>query len=203
MRLGLPRLENKNVSNLIRRCIEGDDAARAEFHAEYSGLIRRAVIRKLVRLGASNCVGTDANDIVQEVFLRLLADGCRPLRQLHDPQCIDAWLMTVAQNHTVSYLRKCSVINAVVQRSQDSARESYDYTPADHLVASETRQIAAAVFSKLTDTEKLVLRLYYEQSVKLSDIAAMTGESINTVASRIRRAKLKLLRLVQEQMVDG
>ncbi|MEK7793974.1 MAG: sigma-70 family RNA polymerase sigma factor [Candidatus Hydrogenedentota bacterium] len=196
-------METKDVSNLIRRCIEGDDAARAELHAEYSGLIRRAVIRKLVRLGAGNCVGNDANDIVQEVFLRLLADGCRPLRQLRDPQCIDAWLMTVAQNHTVSYLRKNSVFNPVVQCSRDPSRESYDYTPADNLAANETRQIAADAFSKLTDAEKLALRLYYEQSAKLSDIAMMTGESINTVASRIRRAKLRILRLVQEQTVDG
>lgn len=195
-------MENKNVSNLIRLCIEGDDAARAEFHAEYSGLIRRAVVRKLFRLGASNFAATDANDIVQEIFLRLLADGCRPLRQLHDPQCIDAWLMTVAQNYTVSYLRKSSVFHPADQAFRDPSRESYGYTPADHVAANETRQIAAEAFSTLTDTEKLALRLYYEQSAKLSDIAAMTGESINTVASRIRRAKHKILRLVQEQMID-
>ena len=63
--------------------------------------------------------------------------------------------------------------------------------------ALSTRELYSYI-NRLNEKERKVLLLYYVYGHKLKDIAAMLGESSNTVKSISRRAKIKLRTMLEE-----
>lgn len=90
-----------DVAGLIACCVRGDDRAQARFYWEFAGLVRYAVVRKLGAADAYDALRSDVDDMCNEVFARIFADDYRLLRGLHKPRFVQAWVMTIAQNHAV------------------------------------------------------------------------------------------------------
>jgi len=184
---------------LIRRCQEGDDMARAQFCAAYMELVRWAVRRKLATALEGPLLETDAEDISNEVFERLLADNCMALTRLHRPQSLRAWLITVAQNRTVDWIRK----HRARLRTQDAVTSEDDGacvpSPLEHAVERERLAIVQAGLDELPALDRLILNLYYVRGLKYAEIAQATSMNINTMSTRLHRAKNRLRDLLEDR----
>lgn len=188
-----------NVTDLVRRCIAGDDAARAEFISIYEPLIRRAISRRIQRTAAAGANAAHVDDITHEVYIRLFADQCRALQSVRHADRLDAWLVTVAQNQVVGYLRKNHRSGASVDVRLDEMPAPLEQAPDRRAISSELVQRLSAGLAQLEPKERLVLQLFYVYRLRYVDISKTLNMNINTVASRISRAKQRLREVMQEE----
>jgi RNA polymerase sigma-70 factor (ECF subfamily) len=140
----------------------------------------------------------DAEDLTQEVFLRLWKHG-RDFRI----EKAEAWLIRVAHNLCVDHSRRSRTVRRHLGRPDESALERLADTetawddPERQLDRNRTRQeILQALGTLQTETRSIML-MHYFQGLRLQDIAKALGKKSSTVKVQVHRAR-KSLRLVLE-----
>ena len=191
-------MEDGQISDLILRLQTGDDAAKAQFYTEYGDLIARAVLRKLFDLNAQDA-RDEAEDIANEILTRLFADECKVFARIHQPASIRAWLVTVSRNFTVTYLRKKSVRGRAVTSLARETVEAYSHAADQSALDDERSQRVQQLLKALPEDERLIVQLYFLQGLKYAEVAEMLRMNINTVSSKLRRAKQKLRAMIGEE----
>lgn len=136
-----------------------------------------------------------ALDVMQSVFLRAL-EHKRTLACLNGPQA-RAWLLTTAKNAGIDVIRKQR--REVLQ--EDSALfEGSDggAMPEEALLGKEQRAMLRAAIDELPETYRRPVLLYYFAHMQHNEIAQYLDENPSTIRSRIKRAKARLLKTLQE-----
>lgn len=180
----------------LQACIRGDKAAWNAFVERYAGVIVAAAAGVLKRQGREMTVDRAAvNDAVQEVYMRLVKDGCR-LLQTFDPQraSITTWLTLVARSTTIDGLRKKRLTTV----SLDSV------TAAGHVPAARPEPASAGqpghgievspglLNTLLTARQRLILKLLFEQGQSVGEAAATLGVDEQTIRSGKHKAMTRL-----------
>ena len=119
--------------------------------------------------------GGAAEDIVQEVFVRLISQPRAPTR-------VKGWLFRSARNAAISHLRRRRRRQKHEQRRAADLPRWFDARP-DGLMDAETGQAALTSLSQ-AQREIIVLRIWAEMT--LQEIANVTDQPISTVFSRYR-----------------
>jgi RNA polymerase sigma factor (sigma-70 family) len=119
---------------LIAGCLRGEKASWDSFVQQYSSLVYHTV-RKTLTLHHTDQREDVVDDLYQELFVSLLRDDCKKLRQFRgDRGCTMAsWLRVVASRLTIDHLRQ--------QRPKDV--EATDAIPSDQLDASSADSLEA------------------------------------------------------------
>ena len=189
-----------STEEMVRRCIKRDKAAWNEFVRRYQDLVRKAVYYKLYKT-SSRAHRNDVDDIVQEVFLALWKDN--KLAKLRDISSLAGWLAVVTINQTATSRRrqhKKDIMTTSLNEQilEDLATTLEDVIPCNHpdpAKVAEIREVTAIVaqrIGELRSKERRALRLKINNGKKQEDIASIMDIPVNTVASLIRRAKMKL-----------
>ena len=194
-----PDVNPKEVASLLVRLRHGDDAAKAEFIAAYDELVRWSVVRKLHAATGNRETSSDVEDICHDVYVRLFKNNCEALGKIREPASINAWLMTVSQNHVYSYLRKRQVRHMARESMVREREEGYEESPEKRALASEQLAMLRERIERLEPKDRLILQLYYVHDLKYADIAETLSLNINTVASRLMRAKARL----RERLIEN
>jgi RNA polymerase sigma-70 factor, ECF subfamily len=123
----------------------------------------------------------EAEDVTQEVFVKVW----RNLKKFDRNKSFRAWIFSIAKNTVIDFLRKKKTV-------------SLSEIDAETLAApvSLADKIESSVLRKLSPVYRAVLSLYCNGHLNFREIAETTGESINTVKSRHRRALLRLKKLL-------
>lgn len=135
----------------------------------------------------------EAEDVVQEVFLRAIARS-RWWFGLRNPA---GYLYRTARNEALSRLRKRSV------RTRAAAELIYSselLAPMETSLAAEeeaARVNSALLTLPVEQREVIVLKVY--QNMTFKEIARVTGASQNTAASRYRYALAKLKEILEQE----
>lgn len=194
------KMDRSDIERLLAECIDGSDEARARFYNQFADLVRHAIRRTL---GESPAGGLEADDLCHEVFIRLFRDDCRRLRQLENPGVLNAWLITVTRNYVVSVLRGENARERLHASLLSERQEPYGASPSElSAIAEEHKRLILDNLAALSDPDRLVLDLYYLHQLKYAEIADILSLNINTVSARIRRAKVKLRALLEEEWDD-
>lgn len=154
----------------------GNKAAWDRFVRRYAGLILSAV-RNLVR------EGTEAEDLMQEVFVRLCKDDFRLLKT-YDPSRagLSTWLTIVARSTARD-----------AQRRYRPPSTAIDAVPETLLAVTDTHSEPLKLPKDLlSPRQKLVLNLLYERDMDVADVAKALGVDPQTVRSTHHKAMLKL-----------
>lgn len=125
-----------------------------------------------------------AQDVVQESFLRLLANG-QPIDNL------SAWLHRVTHNLALDHLRKESRMRklhlAAAPRTEPLAP-----SPAEDLDRREAHALVLGELERLTPNERAVLMLKIKEGRSYQEISERTGLSISNVGYLIHQGLKKL-----------
>ena len=121
--------------------------------------------------------GADAEDMVQEAFLRLLRSGTEFDTEQHEK----AWLIV-----TVSNLCKSAL------RSPWCRRESFDSLTEPPTVEDPAPDETLQAVLALPEDYKLPVYLYYYEGYPTAQIAQMLNVAPATIRSRLNRARKKL-----------
>ncbi len=138
----------------------------------------------LCRLGRS----ADAEDVYQDVFLRLLRDGAG----LNDGEHLKAWLLRVTISRCADMRRSAWFRHtAPIEAAPDAAIPEGDSN-------YELWQAVAA----LPDDLRTAVHLHYVEGYSTEEIASMTGCRPATVRTRLHRARKQLKLNLEEDDDD-
>lgn len=130
-----------------------------------------------------------AEDVVQETFLK----AARSYETLQNPAAEKAWLNRIAVNGCKNAMRtRWFRWNRYGLTAED--RAAVEGNP-DQLLERQTVSGALADLSK-NDREVLLLRYY--QGLSLRETAAVLGKNEDAVAQRLRRARKRLKKKLEE-----
>ena len=123
----------------------------------------------------------DAEDIVQEVFLKLLT--ARPL--FRDSEHEKAWLIRTTL-HRASDLRR------------SAARRNVPLEEAAQAAAPQAGSELLTAVRALLEPYSAVIPLYYYEEYSIKEIAKLRGVPTPTVGTRLARGRERLRRLLKE-----
>ena len=123
----------------------------------------------------------DAEDIVQEVFLKLLT--ARPL--FRDSEHEKAWLIRTTL-HRASDLRR------------SAARRNVPLEEAAQAAAPQAGSELLTAVRALPEPYSAVIHLYYYEEYSIKEIAKLLGVPTPTVGTRLARGRERLRRLLKE-----
>src|SRR3954471_644212 len=170
-------------TDLIARLQRRDPQALAELYDRY-GRIAYSLILRVVRDSGI------AEDLVQKTFLRVW-------NRVHgfDAQkgSIGPWLLAVARNRAIDYLRS----------SSGRERNAVEYEETDHpalycdmekdILSSDKARCVKAAIEKLAPNQRQVIELAYFEGLSQTEMADRMGQPLGTVKTWVRTA-LKNLR---------
>jgi RNA polymerase sigma-70 factor (ECF subfamily) len=144
-----------------------------------------------------------ARDVVQETFIRLCRSelgGARGegRRATDDGVCrhTEAWLFTVTRNLSIDHQRKLS---RIVYMPQTEDRTADEPGPGAVLEAQETRDSIFGLLEHLSDNQREVIRLKFQNDLSYKEIAAITQLSVTNVGFLLHTGLKKLRALLEAQ----
>lgn len=167
----------------IEAAAQGDVAAFRLLYDQHFDFVTRQVTRVMGP-------GGELEDVVQEVFVQVF----RSLQNYRHESKFTTWLYRVAYNVTISHIRRTP--RTVELADWRALRE-----PISTWNALEARDMCRVLYSALeqvSEEQREAFLLFEVEGLKLREISEFTGESINTVAARVRRTRERLQAVLEQ-----
>ena len=197
-------MEREDDIQLIRKILSGDDAAFSILVEKYEKSVHTLVWQKVHDYHY-------AEEIMQDVFLKVY----KKLPTLKNPNQFAGWLYVTANRLCTDWIRKQKRIRKLTMQSLEATRpeeieeSSYTHHISEQRGIERTEycdQLVRKLLEKLPENERTVVTLYYLDEMPMKEISRFLGVSVNTIASRLHRARKRLQvdqeRLVQEVLDD-
>lgn len=177
------RQRDQELTTLIDRMAEGDQAALAEFYDSTSRLIYGLTLRVLGDVSTAEEV---LLDVYTQVWRQASSyDGSRgaPL----------AWLTTIGRTRAIDRLR-----SGWQDRSRKESLETLTEavaeggSPEDASVDAERQRFVRQALAALSPEQRQVIELAYYSGLSHSEIAAKLDQPLGTVKTRTRLGMMKL-----------
>ena len=133
----------------------------------------------------------DADDVAQDVFLRLHKDRTT----FKDSEHLKAWLIRTAINRCNELRRSAWARRVVPTADADLERAMKGSSPAARLVESEVWDAVG----RLPENMRLIVHLHYFEGYPLDEIARMLRCNPATVRTRLHRARKRLKLDLEEE----
>lgn len=189
------KLEDKELVRFYRQ--NGDEMAFSELMNRHQSKIYSYIY---------SMVGNPeiTNDIFQETFTKVITK----MDDTYNEQGKwIAWVMRIAHNATIDYLRKQKrFVDVSSNYDEESGTDFYERLPDEDMVGAdkqlENKEVKSSLMrhiGELPEEQRTVvmLRHYYEMPFK--EIAELTDVSINTALGRMRYALINLRKLFEEE----
>jgi RNA polymerase sigma-70 factor, ECF subfamily len=181
-------------SSLVSRCLRGDEPAWEELVRLHT----RRVYALCYRFTGS---GSEAQDLTQEVFLRVF----RTLRTFRSAEgSFATWLARVTRNLLIDHYRRTRqerVTDSIEEQLPmlEEAGGTASVRPDHALAGREASEILQATLQKLSPDLREAVILRDLQEMEYREIADVLGIPEGTVKSRINRGRAELARLLRKQ----
>ena len=189
-------------AQLVERAKAQDEAAFEQIMRLYADRLYNYILRMVGN-------ATDAEDLVQETFLR----AYQGLPQFDGRASLGTWLYRIATNLCIDHQRRRARRVQTVSYSEGEDEEgepcAWDFpdqqTP-NPLEAALNRELEAVVedaIGKLSPKLKTVLLLYDVEELSYEEIARVLGIPIGTVKSRLNHARTQIQKAVAAYLDDA
>lgn len=169
-------VESTSDDQLVQNLQRGDMDAFAELYQRY----KRHIFTFCLKLTGNR---QSAEDATHDTFVKMHGS----IRSLIEPSAFRTWLFSIARNHVFNTLAKHRGNGTLGEDDVSTSDTPYASTEKD-----DTATIIAACINalKLEYKEVLVLREYEQYSYE--EIAFITGDTENSVKSRLFKARRAL-----------
>jgi len=134
----------------------------------------------------------EAYDVVQEVFIKAM----REARIFDDEFKIKAWLFRVTSNLCFNQVRNRKRRGAILDSMVKP--EAFSADQMDAVFAGEQREEMSSALEQLSDDHRDILVLRYYDDLSYAEIAEVLQVKLGTVMSRLSRARMRLLTVMEE-----
>jgi RNA polymerase sigma-70 factor, ECF subfamily len=173
-----------------------------ELVGRYERLIVSCVVKALRRYGATFS-RDDLDDLTGDVWLALLRDDMRKLRQYDAARGfrIASFLGLVATNVTIDHLRARQAEAAPLDEVVEDYASLRAEAPRDLVEAREEAELARAALEQLSGDERAFVVDCFREERSPEELARALGVTTNTVYSRKFKIREKLQKIVRS--LDG
>lgn len=177
----MKKTEVQNKQNKV------DQKALAEIMNTYQGRLFN-VVNKIVADEDA------ANDIVQDVFITFYEKG----ETFESRSSIYTWLYRIATNKSIDHVRKITR----ERKNQKKLHHLDNVTAKSHDENIHHKMIVGNALKELDETFRTPLMLAEYENMSYAEIAEELGIEVNTVRTRIFRARKKLLSILEKYGVE-
>ena len=170
--------------------------ARGGDVAAYEELVRRHQDVAL-RTAYLVCPETDADDAVQEAFLKAYA----ALSRFRGGAPFKPWLLRIVANEARNRRRSAGRRTGLAQRAAEAAGPAAEPSPEHDYLATEQRDTLFAAINRLRDEDREVIGARFLLELSEAETAEALGIPRGTVKSRTSRALGRLRDVLSE--TDG
>jgi RNA polymerase sigma-70 factor (ECF subfamily) len=171
---------------LVRRCLAHDPQAWRALYDAHQARVARLV-------AALGIVDGEAADLCQEIFIIVY----RHLRGFRGDARLSTWIHRLAVREAIRHARRGRARRALLRLV---ARDDVVRMPRDLVEnAAARRQFLAQVLSRLPAERRLALVLFEVEGRSVHEIAELCGCAVNTVWTRIHRARTQLEQLARQE----
>ena len=192
-----------NDRHLLEGCISGDRGAGESFVRKFSDPVYRTVQYTLtvkhVRFSRN-----DLEDLHNTVFLKLLENNCKKLRQYRGEKgcSLASWIKIVTTRIVLNELRKKGVDALAWQTKRFSLDELPELKGAENgpwakMEKTEQDRLIKAGIKELPARDRLFLVLHFEKGMTIKEVAKTMQLSIDNAHTVKHRAIRKLKSLVE------
>ncbi len=188
----------KDDVQLIRNTLSGDDAAFTTLVGKYQKSVHALVWRKVGDFHF-------AEEITQDTFLQ----AYKKLATLRNPNQFAGWLYVIANNLCKRWNQKKklstqSLEGTPVVKIENASYKRYVSEQRETDNTEHRHEIVKKLLQRLPESERTVVTLHYLGEMTAKEIGKFLGVSVNTINSRLRRAKKRLQEreelLIQEML---
>lgn len=178
--------------------VQAGDAEAFETLMRLHGPGVRTRVMRLVRDGAT------ADDLVQEVFLRLWTKA----EQWEGRGPVGGWLALIGVNLALNHLRSVTrrretPLEPPEDQMPDWMIDTASPGPAEIVESGERQELLRAVLGRLPDRDQEVIRMVHEGEMDIADVAEALGVPSGTVKSRLHYARLKMAKEWKDLTEEG
>ncbi len=176
----------ENDVQLIHRILSGDEQAFSTLVRKYQKSVHALAWRKIGDFHI-------AEEIAQDAFLQ----AYKNLATLRNPNQFAGWLYVIANNlckrwHQKQKLSTRSLEGTPMTEIENSSYKRYELEQREEEAAERRHEIVKALLETLPESERTVVTLHYLGEMTAQEISKFLGVSVNTIKSRIRRARERL-----------
>lgn len=177
-------LRFRDDGDLARRLKARDQRAMSDLYDRYGRLAYSLIYRVVRNTGA-------AEDLVQETFLRVW----NRVQSFDETRgALGPWVLTVARNRAIDYLRSSDGKMAAGALELDSLERPVLFSGfEDNALSIDRARVLKTAFEKLTPTQRQVIELAYFEGLSQTEMAERMNQPLGTVKTWVRGA-LKALR---------
>ena len=176
---------------LIRRILSGDDEAFSTLMRKHQNGVHALIWRKIGDFHI-------AEEITQDTFIQVY----KKLGTLGDPNRFEGWLYVIANRRCINWIKrnKAKMDKLNMQSLEDTPPQEVEKASYEHHIARQReteitkhrQNLAKTLLQQLPESERTVVTLHYLGKVTAKEIGKFLGVSVNTIKSRLRRARKRL-----------
>jgi RNA polymerase sigma-70 factor (ECF subfamily) len=203
-------MDDESIKTDLRRALAGDEPALNRLVGMLTPVIQSRVARVLLSRcrGSGRDIRQDVEDLTQDVFFLLFADGGKVLRSWEPERglSLSNFVGLVAERKTVSFLRsgKRSQSKEDLTLTEDLDQDATESGPdPEKITASREllRRLLDRLKEELSPLGWHLFDLLFLQELPIEEVTRVTGMSRDAVyawRSRLRRLACRLLRELSE-----
>jgi len=189
-------------ARLVERAKAQDEAAFEQIMNLYADRLYSYILRMVGN-------ATDAEDLVQETFLR----AYQGLPNFDGRASLGTWLYRIATNLCIDHqrrrARRAPTVSYSAHDDEDGEATEWDFpdlqtpNPLDAALNRELEAVVEEAIGKLSPKLKTVLLLYDVEELSYEEIARVLNIPIGTVKSRLNHARTQIQRAVAAYLEDA
>ena len=177
---------SENSVLLIHKVLDGDEEAFTSLVQMYQKRIHALAWRKI---GDYHI----AEEITQDTFLQVYKN----LSTLSNPKQFDGWLYVIANRLCINWIQRHKTsmqsLDAIPTHEVEKVySRKYESEQREKEILERYSDIVKNLLEKLPESERTVITLYYLGEMTAKEIGKFLGVSVNTIKSRLRRARNRL-----------
>lgn len=169
--------------DIIERAVKGEMAAFEQIYRATSGFVYRSALRILNN-------SADAEDVTQDIFMKIYDN----LKNFQFRANFKTWVYRITVNTAINIYRRN--LRQISRRGDyDTAIETAGHSPEIIQAAkiTDSEKIISSLLETLTAEHRAVIVLREIEGLSYEDIAQSLKINLNTVRSRLKRAREALL----------
>lgn len=190
--------------SLQKECINGDQGAWDIFVKRFSKLVYYSIIKTL-RYYENAFQQEDAEDIFNDIFISLIEDDYRRLRQFDSRYgcTLSSWIRLISIRHTIDFLRTkrqhFSIDDEGTPFKFTQALRDNSMSVMDQIEKTEMQGLIEEAMESLSSSDRLFMKLYYEKELTPEEISDIMNVSVNTIYSKKNRIREKIKKILQDK----
>ncbi len=161
---------------IVKEVLQGRSEAFRELVSRY----KRAVYSLCYRMVQNN---EEAEDLSQEVFIKVY----QYLEKYDESYKFSTWILKIATNTTIDYLRKKRVDTVPLEEGIESKQEM---ASAESIYFHQSnKELIEKMIKELPEEYRLLIMLYHQQGLSYKEIAENVNIPMSKVKNRLHRAR--------------